>query len=156
MIEDVTDCSAPEVEAQIAYLSGTPVRGIAGLLRAGRCRLRKGVVRSLGFLSSLKTEFGQLGPHEPPTDQGEQKFRVREVLPVLRENPECGGDLLRAIEALRAKDEREIEYNVTVMRVGADLVIKDGNKRTIDFSERHKGGPDLIEYPVFLVELTGP
>jgi hypothetical protein len=154
VIDDVKDCSPAEVQAQIAYLDGTPVRGIAHLLRKGRCRLRKGVVRSLAFLKSLKTEFGKLGPHEPAVEQGEPKFRVAEVLPLLRGDPDSGGELLTAVEAILAKDERDIEYNVTVMRIGADLIVKDGNKRTIAFCERSKDAGDQIEYPVFLVELT--
>ncbi len=112
MIDNVTDCSPSEVQAQIAYLDGTPVHGIAHLLRTGRCRLRKGVIRSLAFLKSLKTEFGRLGPHEPPVEQGELKFRVEEVLPLLRSDPDSCGELLTAVEAIVAKDERDIKHNV--------------------------------------------
>lgn len=98
MIEEIRVCSPSEVEAQIRYLERTPVAGIARMLEAGRCRLSKGVVRSLTSLGALKTEFGQLGTIPPPAMSGEQKFRVSEVLSALRQLPDSGG-LLRRIEA---------------------------------------------------------
>src|SRR5205807_442764 len=113
-----------ELEAQMAYLARTPVAGIARLLESGQCRLSKGVVRSLAVLGSLKTEFGQLGTIPPPPTSGEQKFRVAQVLPALRQLSD-GGDLLRRIEAFLHMDEAHIEYNVTVIRLGKELIVKD-------------------------------
>jgi hypothetical protein len=154
VIEDLQPCSPSELKAQIAYLAATPVAGIAVALAGGQCRLSKGVVRSLAFLGSLKTEFGQLGTMTPPVTQGEPKFRVSEVLPTLRQLRESGVNLLARIEAFLQMDEAEIEYNVTVLRFGPDLIIKDGNARSIAFYERRKGTPDQIVYPVFLVEVV--
>jgi hypothetical protein len=151
MVEDIRPCSAKELQDQIDYLLNTPVRGIAVLLANGQFKLSKGVVRSLAALGSLKTEFGQLGSSTPSARQGEQKFRIAEVLPVLRVLPD-GGDLLRRIEYFLQKDEADIDYNVTLLRVGQELISKDGNARTIAFYERHKGGADQIDYAVFLVE----
>jgi tetratricopeptide (TPR) repeat protein len=68
MIERIQPCSPSELEAQIAYLASTPVAGIARLLESGKCKLSKGVVRSLAVLGSLKTEFGQLGTISPRTN----------------------------------------------------------------------------------------
>ena len=152
MITDVRPCSAEELQKQIAYLLNTPVPGVGMCLANGGCKLSKGVVRSLAVLGSLKTEFGQLGPHVPPARSGEAKFLASEVVPILRGNPGSGDDLLRKIDAILAVDESEIEYNVTVMRLGSELIIKDGNKRSIAFWERRKGAADRIDYPVVLVE----
>jgi len=135
-------------------LEATPVRVIAKLLRTGQCTLKSGIVRSLAQLGALKTEFGHIGVLLPPTVHGERKFRVCEVGPVLRSNAGVdNGGLLREIDAFIAKDERgEVQYNVTIFRQGTDLVVKDGNKRTIAFYERRKGSSDEIEFPVFIVE----
>lgn len=154
VIADVRSCSFEEFRRQIGYLEATPVRGIAELLRTGRCTLKRGIVRSLAQLGALKTEFGQIGVLLPPAMHGERKFRVREVAPVLRSNPEVDeGGLLREIDAFIEKDERgEVQYDVTIFRQGTDLVVKDGNKRTIAFYERRKGSSDEIEFPVFIVE----
>jgi hypothetical protein len=120
MIEDVEGCHEKELQAQIAYLESTPVRGIADLLRNGRCTLKKGIVRSLHCLGNLKTEFGQIGPLTPSATEGEGKFRVSEVVPTLRANRHVNdGDLLRAIEVFIEKDSLgEVEYNVTIFDFG--------------------------------------
>lgn len=159
VIADIENCSAEEIQKQIAYLAKTPVRGIAELLRSAKCTLKKGIVRSLIYLGGLKTEFGQVGPLIPSAEDGEQKFRVSEILPILRANPGVDdGGLLRAIEVFIEKDRRgEVEYNVTIFNFGNEFVIKDGDKRTIAFYENRKGlGSDAIEFPVFIVSWTEP
>ena len=154
VIEDLRPCSPAELQAQIAYLRSTPVAGIGEALAHGQCKFSKGVVRSLALLGSLKTEFGQLGTMVPPITQGEQKFRISEVLPVLRQLPEGGGDLLARIKRFLKIDEADIEYNVTVVRIGGELIVKDGNARAIAFYERRKGTQDGIDFPIFLVEIA--
>jgi hypothetical protein len=146
MIEEIPPCSPSELGAQIAYLASTPVAGIAQLRESGQCRLRKGVVRSLAVLGSLKTECGRLGTIPPPPTSGEQKVRVAQVLPALRQLPD-GGDLLSRIEGFLQMNETDIEYHVTVMRLGTDLIVKDGNARTIAFSERRKDTADPPSLP---------
>ncbi len=158
MITDVENCSAEELQNQIAYLANTAVRGIAELLRNGQCTLKKGIVRSLSWLGNLKTEFGQIGPLIPSATEGEKKFRVSEIVPLLRANPVVDdGGLLKAIEAFIEKDTLgEVEYNVTIFNFGNDLVMKDGDKRTVAFYEHRKEtSNNSIEFPVFIVQPAG-
>jgi len=154
MIADIKLCTASELADQIRYLSPTPVSDIAKLLQSGQCRLSQGVIRSLADLGALKTEFGAIGPLTPPAMQGEKKFRVREILSLLHANPGIDVDLHTKIDAFLQDDEGNIDYNVTVMRLNNDLIIKDGNKRSIAFYERRRGSTEQIDYPVFLVEYT--
>ncbi len=105
MIDDIKECSKREIQDQIAYLERTPVRSIADLLRNGRCTLRKGVIRSLNALGNLKTEFGAIDSLIPSATEGEKKFRVAEVVPTLRSNPNVNdGCLLCKIEDFIEKD----------------------------------------------------
>ncbi len=154
MITDVENCSADELQRQIAYLCKTPVRKIAKCLWGRQCTLKKGIVRSLKALGNLKTEFGKIGSSFPKGTDGEQKFRVSEVMPLLRSKRECDAQLQNKIEAFIAKDGRgEVEYNVTVFCSGNDPIIKDGNKRTIAFYERRKElSNDVIEFRVYVVQ----
>lgn len=134
----------------------TPVADIASLLLNSHCVLKKGNIRSLRYLGNLKTEFGAIGPLFPSAHEGEKKFRVSEMAPVLIANPEVEDNgLLQAIEKLMAKDERgEVSYNVTILDCGAEYLIKDGNKRTIAFFENKRAaGIDNILYPVFVVSV---
>jgi hypothetical protein len=157
MITNVEGCSEEEAQAQIRYLAQTPIRGIAELLESGRCRLKKGVVSSLIALGSLNTEFGQIGSLVPSVSNEERKFRVSEIVPLLRSNPDADERLLQKIEAFVAADKRgEVKYNVTIFNYGDALVIKDGNKRTIAFYERRKeSASDDIEFFVYIVEPVG-
>jgi hypothetical protein len=154
MIHDIKECVSKEVQSQIAYLAQTPVRGIASLLRSGQCMLSKGVIRSLNYLGELKTEFGQIGPLIPSAEEGEKKFRVSEIVPILKANPKVQDNgLLVAIEEFMAKDKRgEVSYNVTIFDTGSEYIIKDGDKRSIAFYENNKTfNSDIIDYPVFVV-----
>jgi hypothetical protein len=111
MITDVEPCSAAELSSQIAYLAKTPVRGIACCLQEGQNTLKKGVVRSLDSLADLKMEFGQIGKRKANAPEGQGKFRVREVMPLLRANLEEDGALLKAIQAFIEKDKLgEVHY----------------------------------------------
>lgn len=154
MISDLRDCTEQELQAQINYLEGTPVRGIAELLRTGQCVLKRGSVPTFTHLGALKTEFGQIGPLVPNATDGETKFRVAELVPLLRNNSGVDDGLLQKIDAFVEKDKRgEVDYNVTIFDHGNDLVIKDGNKRTVAFFERRKGSSnDAIAFPVFVVQ----
>ena len=154
MIHDIEDCVPEEVQCQIAYLAQTPVRGIASLLERGQCTLKKGVIRSLKYLGGLKTEFGAIGPLIPSAEEGEKKFLVSEIVPILKANPEVEDNgLLVAIEDFIAKDKRgEVTYNVTIFDNGYEYIIKDGDKRSIAFYENNKTfNGDIIDYPVFVV-----
>lgn len=153
MVEQIEPCSLSELKAQIAYLEKTPVACIAQLLETGQCQLSKGVVRSLAVLGSLKTEFGQLGTLTPPPASGEPKFRVAQVLPALRQLPD-GGDLRNRIEMFLRMNEADIDYNVTIMRIGPDFIVKDGNARTIAYYERRKDTVGPFVYHVFLVDIV--
>jgi hypothetical protein len=157
MIMDLENCSVQETQEQIRYLDGTPVRGIAELIRTRQCILKKGRVRTLAHLGTLKTEFGQIGWLTPNVSDGENKFRIAEIVPTLKSNPGADDDLLRNIEHFIAKDSRgEIQYNVTIFKQGADFIVKDGNKRSIAFYERRReAGNDCIEFPVFVVYYEG-
>lgn len=154
MIYDLEACVKEEVRNQIAYLALTPVASIAGLLRDGRCVLKKGVIRSLSYLAGIKTEFGEIGPLVPKAREGEKKFLVSEIVPMLRANPEVEDNgLLAAIERFMVKGRLgDVTYNVTIFDFGSEYIIKDGDKRTISFYENNRSaGSDSIEYPVFVV-----
>ena len=151
MIHDIELCSPVELSEQISYLEGTPVAGIAALLRRGTLRLYKGTVRSVRELGTLKTEFGKIGSQVAPPMDGESKFRICEVLPLLRTHPNLDQQLMRNIQEFIDKDARgEVAYNTTILRRGTDLIVKDGNKRTVALYERRNDGPDRISFSVFL------
>jgi hypothetical protein len=130
------------------------VRGIGELLRRRVCTLSKGRVKTLRDLGALKTEFGQIGMLLPHVSTGERKFRISEVTPLLRTNPGLDDELLRKIDEFASKDRRgEVTYNVTIFSHGSDLVVKDGNKRTIAFYERRRDSlTEQIDFPVFLIQ----
>lgn len=152
MIEEVRPCSVIEILRQATYLEATPVRDIAWKLRVGQVSLSRGIVRSLVDLGALKTEFGQIGPLPAPARTGASKFLVSEVLPLLTENPGADDVLLAKIQYLIGKDARgAVDFNTTVLRLGTDLIVKDGNKRAIAFYERRRGSRDAVEFSVFVV-----
>ena len=134
----------------------TPVRGIGALVRARKCVLKRGSLRTLAALAALKTEFGQIGPFVPRASDGERKFRIAEIVPLLRSNPGADDELLRRIEGFVEKDSRgEVRYNVTILLQGSEYIVKDGNKRTIAFYERRRESmTHLIEFPVFVVQFA--
>jgi hypothetical protein len=153
MFEKRKTCSRDETAAQIRYLSATPVKGIAELLKAGHCRLCRGNVTSLATLGALKTEFGQIGSHVCSRSEGQEKFLVGEVLPLLREDPNADPAMLASIEAfIVSHNQGRVEYNITLFQIGSEFIVKDGNKRTIAYHALQQGGKDRIVYPVFIVE----
>jgi hypothetical protein len=153
VITDLHQCSDAQLREQINYLRSTPVAGIARLLDEGRCCLMAGTIRSLTMLGSLKTEFGQIGCLKAPHGPGERKFRVAEVLPLLEANPGIDAPMLRSIRFFMLKDEcAELVLNTTILNLGSDLVIKDGNKRTIAFFERRRASGDDIAFRVHVVQ----
>lgn len=154
VIRSLQYCTEVETEGPIGYLEQTPVRGIADLLRTRQCILRKGKIQTLAHLGALKTEFGQIGWLYPSGADGETKFRVAEVAPALRANPGADDRLLRNIEYFIEKDScGEVDYNITIMKHGIDLIVKDGNKRAIAFYERRSGSNYTnIDFSVFIVE----
>lgn len=152
MIQGVEQCSNEETNAQIEYLISTPVSGITEYLINGQLKLSKGNVESLEFLGSLKTEFGVIGSIVPKSMEGQKKFRVSELVPALKNHPTVDdGGLLKKIESI-ASNVNEIEFNITVLALGNELIIKDGNKRTIAFYENRKESLNRdICYPVYIV-----
>ena len=154
MFNNLCECSPEETQRQMDYLSSTPVSGIAQLLRSGRCVLKKGIVCSLQFLGNLKTEFGQIGLLTPGQRNGEEKFLVSEIVPMLRANPIVSdGGLLNKIEAIMEREAKnEIEFNITLMLWNGETIVKDGNKRTIAFFENRKNlNQAEVSYEVYLV-----
>lgn len=153
MILNLQLCSPAEISTQIAYLEATPVAAIATQLCRGTLCLYKGIIQSLDALGTLKTEFGTIGTETAPPMDGERKFRICQVLPLLRANAGLDNLMLQKIEEFMQKDARgDVEYNVTVLKSETDLIVKDGNKRTIAFYERRKGLHDPIHLPVFLAK----
>ncbi len=132
----------------------TPVKQLAEYLRNGQLKLSKGKVNSLYYLGNLKTEFGVIGDIVPKTSEGEVKFTVSELVPALRNNPDVNDDgLLNKIEAIIEKEKNnEIEFNVTVLSLKNELVLKDGNKRTVVFYENRRTNlGQVINYPVYVL-----
>jgi hypothetical protein len=157
MFDNLYHCGPEETQKQISYLSSTPVAGIANLLRSGQCILKKGFVRDLHHLGSLKTEFGQIGPLVPTQSNGENKFLVSEIVPMLRANRSVLDDgLLTKIESIMEKEmKNEIEFNITVLTWNGEAIVKDGNKRTIAFFENRRNLNQAdINYEIYLVEST--
>jgi hypothetical protein len=90
---------------------------------------------------------------KPPPDCGRVTFTVSEVLPLLRGRRSADPGMLHSIEAFMGGDAAgTVEYNVTILRSRDKLMLVDGNKRTIAFYERRRGGEDMIEYPIFVIE----
>lgn len=115
---------------------------------------RTGKVRALAELGELKTEFGQIGPLVQTALHGARKFRIAEVVPLLRGNPGADDVPMRKIEWFVEKDSRgEVSYNVTIVLQESEFIVKYGNKRTIAFYERRRESINHpIEFPVFVVE----
>ena len=154
MIQNIEKCSEIEIEHQAKYLLDTPVSGIVQYLKNGELKLSKGKVDSLHLVGNLKTEFGEIGSIVPSAKKGEIKFVVSELVPALRNNPNVNdGGLLEAIEAIAEKEKKnEIEFNVTVLMLRGEPIVKDGNKRTVAFYENRKSNLDQkICYPVYVV-----
>lgn len=154
VIENLRRCTQEELEAQIRYLEQTPVRGLAALLRAGTCDLSAGHVRSVASIGGLKTEFGELGPLRPPSREGARKFLVSEVWPALEATPGADDAMHTAIARFMRKDEYgDVDYNITLVLFDGEVIVKDGNKRTIAFYERRRTFAGSIEFPVFVVDV---
>ena len=116
MIDNISECSADEIEAQIQYLAWTPVAAIAKLLLNQQAVLKNGVLRSLKYLGTLKTEFGEVSSLVPQTTSGERKFRVAELLGLLKRSDRPDNELLSKVETFIAMDERGIvNYNITIL-----------------------------------------
>lgn len=114
----------------------------------------KGIVCSLQHLGGLKTEFGQIGRLVPEQGAGEKKFLVSEIVPLLRANPTVSdGGLLRRIEAIMDSEARnEIDFNITALQWNDEIILKDGNKRTIAFYENRKNSNQVeINYGIYFV-----
>jgi len=156
VISDLEDCSETEIQQQIRYLHETPVREIGAPLQTRKWVLKRGSIRTLAALGALKTEFGQIGPLIPTASDGERKFRIAEIVPLLRSNSGVDDELLRTIEGLVDKDSRgEVTYNVMVLLQGSEYIVKDGNKRAIAFYERRRESTThLIDFPVFVVQIA--
>lgn len=155
MFKSIRKCGKEETQNQIEYLSNTPVFKLAELLREEKCTLSKGLLCSLKQLGDLKTEFGQIGLLVPTTTSGAIKFRVCELVSILRSNPHITDNgLLERIEAIMEKEAANaIPFNITVLQLNGEVVVKDGNKRTIAFFEnRRNQSVDEIHYEIFLVQ----
>ena len=155
MIKNIKQCSESEINSQIKYLSNTPVSKIADFLRTGSLKLQKGIITSLSDLGQLKTEFGPIGNIKPKAIEGEIKFIVSELVPTLKNNPNViDNGLLVNIESIAEKEKKnEIEFNITIFSNGNELIIKDGNKRTVAYYENRKTNIiDSIDYPVYIIE----
>ncbi len=140
---------------QIQYLAATPVRGLAALLSSGLCKLSFGIERCLGDLGALRTELGTLGDLQSVKLTREPKFRLRDVVPLLRANRGSAEEMLRAIERWIETDIRgEIRYNSTVMIEDGEPVLKDGNHRTLAFFERRRNTETAIAFEMFVVEIS--
>ena len=151
----IRKCGEEETQNQIEFLSNTPVAQLAELLREGKCILKKALICSLQQLGGLKTEFGQIGPLVPSARSGAIKFRVSELVPTLRSNLHVADNgLLERIEAIMEKEaENAIPFNITVLLLNGEAIVKDGNKRTIAFFEnRREQNIDEIHYEVFLIQ----
>ncbi len=154
MFENLCDCSPDETQQQINYLSSTPVSGIAEFIRSGCYVVKKGVISSLQLLGNLKTEFGSIDSLHPPQKIGERKFLVSEIVPILRANRDIeDGGLLQSIEAVMKNESKGgVEFNITILRLNGETIIKDGNKRTIAYYENRKNlNITAIHYDVYVV-----
>lgn len=153
MIEIVRECTPEETARQVRYLELTPVRGISALLKTGQCKLSIGIERCIGDLGALRTEFSTLGLLQSRDLTGEDKFRLRDIVPLLRTNPgnEDCDKMLAKVQQWIEKDARgEIDYNSTVIFEAGEPVLKDGNHRTLAFFERRKHVEEMIVFPVFV------
>ncbi|MDO8310393.1 MAG: hypothetical protein Q7T25_00490 [Sideroxyarcus sp.] len=155
MFNYLCECSPIETRRQIDYLSSTPVFKIAELLNSGQCVLKKGAISSLHHLGNLKTEFGPIGSLLPAAKSGERKFLVSEIVPMLRANRTIpDGGLLQSIETImKTEAKNEVDFNITLLSLNGEIIIKDGNKRTIAYYENRKNfNRTTSNYEVYLVE----
>jgi hypothetical protein len=150
MIAHLVECSEEEVRAQSAYSAATPVAQLSSMIHSGQLIVWRGTIAKMDDLGRLKTEFGEIGRLRPPLG----KFLVSELLPTLRANRDVPDDhLLLKIESLiEPVLKGAIEMNVSILEIGAELVIMDGNKRAIAFHEgRRSSASSPIAFEVFLL-----
>jgi len=158
IVHNLTECNQEEIRNQIEYLSATPVCGIAKLLYEQKCGLKKGFIRSIKTLGNVKTEFGRIGPLLPASRGGEIKFKVSELVPILRTNPNVNDNgLLNSIDKMIELEKHgNIEFNITLFYMNGEYIIKDGNKRTIAFYENRKYlSKDNINYEAYIAYFIG-
>jgi hypothetical protein len=153
MLTNLKACSVEAARTQAEYLRATPVSGLADLLDRQWLTLFAAEIESLEALGKLKTEFGPIGRLQPVATTGEKKFTVSELVPALRANPDVDdGGLLQRIERIIELEEMgAIEYNTTILDDGSELVIKDGNKRTIAYFERFRSRSTVEVLRVFVL-----
>lgn len=156
MITDIVVCEPQETQDHIRHLKQTPVSGLAGLLLSKKYILKKGKIISLEYLSSLKTEFGELGGITSREVFGRNKFLVSEVMTILKRSDCSDKTSLRSIEYFIKRDEaNELEFKITIFHDNTDYIIKDGDKRAIAFYERRKKiSGNNITFPIYLIDLA--
>jgi hypothetical protein len=149
---DLAECTPEQVTAQARYLANTPVSNIAELVASGQARLWSAKIQSLLELGAIETIFGNVGTLKPPG--AARRFRVSEVRDVLEKHGLADPRMRADIDSFMASDaEGQVDYNVTIVRSAGELVIVDGNKRTIAFFERRRNaGSDRIDFPAFVVD----
>jgi hypothetical protein len=151
VLSNARSCSSDEIRAQAEYLAATPVSTIADALRSGQARLSTATFRSLADLGSLETIFGTLGQFRPPA--GQHRFKVSQILPCLKASDDADPKMRADITGFMASDANgAVEYNVTLVRSQAGLVLADGNKRSVAFFERRRGSEAPIDFKVFVVD----
>ncbi len=153
MLKNIRACSSAEALAQMEYLRATPVSCLVKLVEQNHLVLFRASIESLTDLGKLKTEFGVIGRLHPSVTSGCKKFLVSEIVPTLRANPDVNDDgLLQRIERIvELEDIGAVEYNTTILDGGLELVIKDGNKRTIAYFERFREKGDQRAFDVFVL-----
>jgi len=154
----ITPCEAGELKQQINYLKNTPVKGLSDLLKQGELQLGYTFINSIDALGALKTEFGAIDTLAPQSCNGEKKFLVSDIYSALCSNPSIDdGGLLQSIEEIRiAESNNEVEFNITALFQNNELVIKDGNKRTIAFYEnRRNSHPLKMNFKLFVAWFSG-
>lgn len=154
----ITPCEVSEVKEQIDYLRNTPVKRLSDLLKQGKLQLGFTFINSIEALGTIKTEFGPIDILMPQSNSGDKKFLVSEIYFALCSKPDIDdAGLLQAIEEIRiAESNNEIEFNVTALLQNNELVIKDGNKRTIAFYENRRiNNHKKINFKLFVVWFSG-
>ncbi len=134
------------------YLLATPVASLGRDLLLGKAGAWHATIADREALGSTLTLFGDLGTANAMQRFGREKFRVRDVLPVLRGDDRPAEADRADIEAKMAAEQRgDIrDRTITAVEHGRVWMLADGNRRAIAIHEVDLWSRPL---PVYLVRL---
>jgi len=152
-IENIRNCTQEEIINLVNYLQSTPVASIADLIQNGSLHVKIGIITSIEYLGTLKTEFGKIGIKKSHNLYNRNKFLVKEIYPMISKDASLDTKMLNSIKYFMEKfnQNEETKYAITILNNNSDYTIKDGNKRIVALYESKFRNQNNINLEVFVV-----